>query len=220
MFHKVVVFLTKNTTKFQLNRSQTKQLPHLTLQQFCLAFFFNFITLQLKKMNPPCTGDQTTCGKQFNRAVACYQVPANFTFGSNWTSNSSVKPVSMSFCPDVAGFPTYDAATGTAVTRGSDGKLVVQTNCAPCNYATAVQPWVANPCPCIAAGDYCNISQGTNIGVCHSNGTTPCNSTQCPAPTAANPSTVLSGNDWGSYGGSDWGSYGSGAIQFYSNNVW
>jgi hypothetical protein len=135
-------------------------------------------------MNPPCTGDQTTCGKNFNRTVACYQVPANFTFGPNWTTNAAVKAVDMSYCPDIASTPTYDATTGTAVTRGTDGKVALTTTCNSCNYATGVQPWVMNTCPCFAAGDYCNFSQGTNVGVCHSNGATPCNATQCPPPTS------------------------------------
>jgi hypothetical protein len=136
-------------------------------------------------MNPPCTGDQSTCGKNFNRTVACYQVPANFTFGANWTTDASVKAVDMSFCPDVAGTPTYDASTGVPVTRGPDGKVALTTTCNACNYATGVQPWVMNPCPCFAAGDYCNFSQGTTSGVCHSNGATPCNATQCPPPAAS-----------------------------------
>lgn len=130
-------------------------------------------------MNPPCDGDVTTCGKNFNRTTGCYQVPADFLFGTNWTTNASVKSVSMSFCPDVSSTPTYDSGTGSPVKRGDDGKLVLSTTCGACNYATAVQPWVVNNCPCSGAGDYCNITSG-NSGVCHVDGTTPCNSTQCP----------------------------------------
>ena len=133
-------------------------------------------------MNPPCVGDQTTCGKQFNRTVACYQVPENFQFGQGWTTNPNVKAVSMSFCPDVATTPAYDSATGTPVTRDSSGKLTLTTVCGACNYASAVLPWNMNPCPCFAAGDYCNATSGTT-GVCHSDGTTPCSTTDCPPQT-------------------------------------
>jgi hypothetical protein len=140
-------------------------------------------------MNPPCTGDETTCGKKFDRAVACYQVPANFTFGANWTTAPGVKSINTSYCPDVAGTPAYDVTTGLPVPRGSDGKLVVSTVCPSCNFVTGVQPWVVNSCPCVQPGDYCNLSQGTGPnGVCHSDGTTPCTSAECP--------TSFSLNDW------------------------
>ena len=137
-------------------------------------------------MNPPCNGDETSCGRNFTRSVGCYQVPAGFQFGQNWTTASGVKSINMALCPDVASTPTYDAATGQSVARGADGKLVVSTTCAPCNFAEAVQSWVMNPCPCVQSGDYCNLSNGVGPnGVCHSDGTTPCNSTICPSPSAA-----------------------------------
>lgn len=143
-------------------------------------------------MNPPCTGDETTCGKKFDRAVACYQVPANFTFGANWTTAPGVKSINMSYCPDVASTPAYDATSGVPVARGSDGKLVVSTVCPSCNFVTGVQPWVVNACPCVQPGDYCNLSQGAGLnGVCHSDGTTPCTSAECPSLNAFAPNWPL-----------------------------
>jgi len=130
-------------------------------------------------MNPPCTG-QATCGKNFTRSTNCYQVPAGFQFGANWTTDANVVKVDNTYCPDVAGTPTYDAASGAPVTRGSDGKLVVNTTCSPCNYAVGVQSWVQNTCPCFTAGDYCNITPGNSAGVCHLNNNTPCTAAQCP----------------------------------------
>lgn len=130
-------------------------------------------------MNPPCIGDVTTCGKNYNRTTDCYQVPVGFKFGSNWTADAGVKSVSMSFCPDISTTPTYDSVSGDKVSRGNDGTVVLSTTCAPCNFTTAVQPWVVNNCPCSGAGDYCNITSGTS-GVCHVDASTPCNSTQCP----------------------------------------
>lgn len=137
-------------------------------------------------MNPPCVGDETTCGRNFTRSVGCYQVPEGFQFGQNWTAATGVKSINMAYCPDVASTPTYDASTGKSVARGADGKLVVSTTCAPCNFAEAVQSWVMNTCPCVQAGDYCNLSNGVGPdGVCHSDGTTPCNSTICPSSAPA-----------------------------------
>lgn len=135
-------------------------------------------------MNPPCTGDETTCGMQFNRSVACYQVPPGFQFGAKWTTQAGVKNVSMSYCPDVASTPAYDTDTGSAVTRGADGKLVVTTACPACNFVSGVQPWQMNTCPCYAAGDFCNITSGTT-GVCQKNNSIMCTSTQCPTTNVA-----------------------------------
>ena len=125
-------------------------------------------------LNPPCTGDQTSCGQTYTRKTACYQVPAGFQPGQGWTTQTGVIAVDASFCPDVASTPTYDAASGAVVTRGSDGKLVVSTTCAPCNYAAAVLPWTIQ-CPCTQAGDYCMSS-----GVCHLNNGIKCTAAQCP----------------------------------------
>ena len=138
-------------------------------------------------MNPPCVGDEATCGKNFTRAVGCYQVPSGFTFGPGWTTASGVKSIDMAYCPDVASTPAYDASSGVSVPRGTDGKLVVSTTCGPCNFAEAVQGWVSNSCPCVkTAGDYCNYTNGVGPnGFCHSDGTTPCNATNCPKPAQA-----------------------------------
>ena len=130
-------------------------------------------------MSSPCTGDQTTCGKQFNRAVACYQVPPGFQFTQGWTTATGVKLVSSSLCPDVASTLAYDANSGAQVPRDADGKLVVTTVCPACNYVAGVQPWIMNTCPCFAAGDFCNITSGTN-GVCQKNNNMPCTSAECP----------------------------------------
>lgn len=135
-------------------------------------------------MNPPCTGDVTTCGKQFNRSVACYQVPPDIKFGQNWTTQPGVTNVSMSYCPDVASTPAYDVSTGESVARGTDGKLVVTTVCPTCNFVSGVQPWQMNTCPCFGAGDYCNITSGTT-GVCQKNNNIMCTSTQCPSTNVA-----------------------------------
>lgn len=143
-------------------------------------------------MNPPCVGDQTSCGHQYNRTTACYQLPANFDpvkVGANWTTATGVTSVSSTYCPDVAGFPTYDSATGAVVTRGTDGKVVLTTTCPPCNYATSVLPWQRNPCPCLGAGNFCNAPSGTT-GVCQLNNSIMCNTTDCnSAPTRASVSS-------------------------------
>lgn len=141
-------------------------------------------------MNPPCVGDETTCGRQFNRTAACYQVPPGFTFGPSWTTAAGVKSVSTAFCPDVATTPAYDAATGKQVDRGTDGKLVLTTVCPACNYVTGVQSWAMNPCPCFKSGDYCNATSGTN-GVCHSDGVTPCVTTNCPPPQPVSQTALM-----------------------------
>lgn len=131
-------------------------------------------------MSSPCTGDTTTCGQTYTRKTACYQVPANFQPKQGWTTQSNVTAVDASFCPDVASTPTYDAASGAVVTRGTDGKLVVSTTCGPCNYAAAVLPWTIQ-CPCdIAAGDYCMPA-----GNCHLKTDVKCTATQCPNPTTS-----------------------------------
>ena len=137
-------------------------------------------------MNPPCTGDETTCGMQFNRSVACYQVPPGFQFGSKWTTQAGVKNVSMSYCPDVATTPAYDTDTGAAVTRGNDGKLVVTTVCPTCNFVSGVQPWQMNTCPCFGSGNYCHISSGTT-GVCQNDNSIMCTQAQCPTTATSAP---------------------------------
>lgn len=168
----------------------------------------------MSNLNPPCTGDALSCGKQYNRSTACYQVPPNYVFKANWINDtaSGVKQVDSSLCPDSATFPTYDATTGSVVTRDpTTNKVVIQTVCAHCNYAVGVNPWVQNPCPCIKpGGDYCQSSSTTGDGVCHLDNTIPCNTKNCPAtpPTLSN---RYIGNNMarGMGNGSNYSSYGA-----------
>lgn len=133
-------------------------------------------------LNPPCTGDPSTCGVTYTRQTACYQVPAGFTPAPGWTKLAGVVAVDPSYCPDIATTPTYDADSGKVVARGADGKLVVSTTCPACSFAEAVLPWTTK-CTCTGVNDYCVPAQGsTDHGFCHDSIGTPCLVASCPTP--------------------------------------